>query len=100
MEIFSERPLLKRLRGQEAGKENYWENVGGVYFYPMQKYVLIYPEGKEIKLKPVEEVVSRNPNSVTNFWEKGKPYFRYDFTNGIVDFFKYYKRVTVYEAEA
>lgn len=51
----------KPLSGQEA--ENYWKHITELYYYPLDKYVLIYPEGEEVKISPVERVTA------TGLWQ-------------------------------
>lgn len=78
--------------GQE--EENYWENIGQVYYYPQDHFAMIYPSGKEVVISPIKEVTARNPQRVIDFLGESPHmqefrthhilYFRYEFNMGTV----------------
>lgn len=92
--------IEKALFKQEKTK-NQWKEIYEVYYYITGKYVLIYPDGKETKISPVNEVSALGSWRVNTFWEekkgKKKPYLRFSFQEGRVDYYPTRQEVIVNE---
>ena len=78
------RDKLDRFSGQEG--ENYWENIGQVYYYPSERRAEIYPAGVRVDISPVEEAIASKPDRVigyaqTSLFEITKIVYEYPLGN-------------------